>query len=590
MTNQDIAKILYEMAQFYEMENVPFKPRAYERAAQAVEAYDQEIAEIYRQKGIRGFFEIPGVGRGIAEHLEELIKTGRLKRYQEFKKKFPVDLAELTSIEGIGPKTVKVLYGKLKIKNLADLQKAAKAHKIAVLSGFGEKSEENILASLKFHETHSGRFVLGFIFPLVENLATNLKGSGLFDKLEVGGSYRRRQETVGDIDILATAKNPKEAMEYFVKLPDMTKILEHGETKSEIRLANGLQVDLRIVPKEAWGAALQYFTGDKAHNIKLRKIAIEKGWKLSEYGLFEAKSEKRKAKSEREEDVYHALGMDWVPPELRTDSGEIEAALRHNLPKLLPYGSVKGDLQIQTDWTDGENSIEEIAKAALKLGREYIAITDHTKSLAMTGGLDEKKLLKQMREIDKLNAKAPSLPSPISGEGRREGGKFKILKGAEVNILKDGSLDIDDKILEKLDIVGVSVHSNFKMSRKDMTKRIVRAISNPNVDILFHPTTRVINRRPPIDLDFNDILKAAKKNKVAIEIDSYPDRLDIHDTLIRQALEAGVKLVIDTDAHSTKHLGFLHLGEAQARRGWATKNDVLNTKNVEELLRFFQRK
>ncbi|MBI4050477.1 MAG: DNA polymerase/3'-5' exonuclease PolX [Candidatus Doudnabacteria bacterium] len=585
MTNQEIAKILYAMADYYEMFDVAFKPRAYQKAALAVESLDKPVLDIYREQGFGGFLKIPGVGRGIAEHLEELLKSGRLKIYEKFRKKIPVDLEELTAVEGVGPKTVKVLYEKLKIRTLKDLQKAVQARKLRNLSGFGQRSEERILEGLQFATAQGKRYVLGFVEPIVENLVGRLKSSGFFDRLEVGGSYRRRQETVGDIDILGIAENPKAAMDYFVHLPDATHIIAHGEDKSEIKLENGIQVDLRLIRKESWGAALQYFTGNKAHNIKLRKIAIEKGYKLSEYGLTPHSPPSRGGKKrgvivDNEEKIYQALGLDYIPPELRNDIGEIEAARKHELPRLINYGDVRGDLQVQTDWTDGTAGIEQMAEAARRLGREYIAITDHTKFLAMTGGLDEKKLLKQMAEIDKLNAKAPSFP-------KRGKGEFRILKGAEVNILKDGSLDIKDEVLAKLDIVGVSVHSNFKMSRADMTKRIVRALSNPNVDIFFHPTTRIINRRAPIDFDFDEILKVCRKNKVALEIDAYPDRMDIHDTLIRKAVGAGVKLVIDTDAHNPAHLNFIYLGEAQARRGWATKNDVLNTRSWRELLKYF---
>ncbi len=584
MTNQEIAKILYAMADYYEMFDVPFKPRAYQKAAQAVESLDQQVSEIYKKLGFQGFLKMSGVGRGIAEHLEEVLKTGKLKIYEKFRKKIPVNLEELVGIEGVGPKTVKVLYEKLKIRTLQDLEKAAKAHKLRGLEHFGKRSEEKILEGLQFKTFLGMRYILGFVEPIVNALTKRLESSRLFERLEVGGSYRRRQETVGDIDILAIAKKPKAAMDYFVRLPEARRVIAHGEDKSEIKLENGIQVDLRLIGEKSWGAALQYFTGNKAHNVKLRKIAISKGLKLSEYGL--ARQRKIVA-GKSEEEVYKKLGMDFIPPELRNDTGEIEAAQKRRLPKLINYGDVRGDLQVQTDWTDGTSSIEEMAKEAMKLGREYIAITDHTKSLAMTGGLDERRLLQQMKLIDKLNAKAPSLKSLPTGGGGKVGGKFKILKGAEVNILKDGGLDINDKTLRMLDVVGVSVHSHFKMGRQDMTKRIVRALSNPNIDIFFHPTTRIINKRPPVDFDFEEILRVCRKNKVALEINSYPVRMDIHDTLIRKAVEAGVKLVIDTDAHNINHLDFIHLGEAQARRGWASESDVLNTKPVEGLLKYF---
>jgi len=573
MTNQAIAKILREMGGFYEMQDMPFKPRAYAKAAFSIGDLDEQVEDIYKKDGRAGLLKIPGVGRGMAEHIEELLETGHLKKHEQMRKQFPVDLEEITSIAGIGPKTVKILYYKLQIRSIADLKRAAIKHRIRDLPGFGERSELQILTGLNFRIAGSSRFTLGQVSPIVSRLVNRLKSSDLFDKLEVGGSFRRGQETLGDIDLLATSSKPASAMDFFVRFKDAASIVEHGETKSEIRLGNGLQVDLRIVKSESFGAAFQYFTGDKSHNIKLRKMAIGKGYKLSEYGLFKGK---KIIAGRTEDEVYKKLGLEWMPPELRTDTGEIEAARAHKLPKILEYGDVRGDLQVQTNWTDGSNSIEEMAEAARKLGREYICITDHTKTLYMTGGLDEKKLLKQMGEIDKINSKF-----------KRQKIKFKILKGAEVNILKDGSLDIKDEVLDKLDIVGVSIHSHFKMASSDMTERITKALSNPCVDIFFHPTTRLLGKREPIQFEFTKILQAAKKNKVALEINAHPERLDLHDTLIRQAVDAGVKLVIDTDAHSTKELEFMHFGETQARRGWANKTDILNTKSADELLKYF---
>src|SRR3989344_5561154 len=454
MTNDQIAKILSEIADFYEMKKIPWKPRAYEKAAQSIASLDRQVKDIYKAEGEKGLFGIPGVGQGIAERIVELLKTGKLAIYEKMKKKVPVRLAELRRIPGMGPRTVAALYERLHIRALADLKKALDGQKIRKLPGFGEKSEEQIRKTLEFHSKESARYPLGSVLGLVEAIKDKLESSGLFGKIMVCGSYRRMQETVGDIDLLATAKDSKKAMEVFVNLREARYVAEHGETRSEIRLSNKMQVDLRVVPDKSWGAALQYFTGDIAHNIKLRKIAIEKGLKLSEYGIFLAKKplapalspwkeRGRKGEGMTEEQVYKALGMDWIPPEMRTDSGEIEAALAHKLPRLIEYGSVKGDLQVQTNWTDGESSIEETAKEAIKLGREYIAITDHTKTLFMTGGLDEKKLERQGREIDKINLKfknSPYTPS-LSKRGK---GEFRILKGAEVNILKDGSLDIAD--------------------------------------------------------------------------------------------------------------------------------------------------
>lgn len=573
--NIEIAKILREIGGYYEMKNEPFKPRAYEKAADSLEALGEEVENILSREGEKGLLAIPGVGKGIADHIQEMMKTGRLKIYEKMKKDMPVNLGELLEIEGIGPKTAKTLYKKFGIRNRKDLERASKKHLVS----------PKITAALEVQDPKNKRYIMGYQFGLVNRIAQTLQDSGLFKKIEVGGSFRRRQDTIGDVDILAVAKNPAKAMEFFVNLPEAAGTIEHGKSKSEVRLASGMQVDLRIVPAESWGAALIYFTGDLAHNIALRKIAIDKGLKLSEYGLTPTSpppregEEVRGLKFKSEEEVYHSLGMDYIPPEIRTDTGEIELAQKHKLPHLIDYGEVRGDLQVQTNWTDGTKSIEDMAVAAMKLGREYIAITDHTQSLKIANGLDEKRLMAQMKEIDRLNSKFKIQHS-----------KFRILKGAEVNILKDGSLDIEDKILAKLDVVGVSIHSHMKMQRADMTARLKKALSHPLVDIYFHPTTRLINRRAPIDFDFEEVLKVVKKNKIAMEINAYPERSDLRDTLIRKTVEAGVKLMINSDAHAISHLDFIKFGEGAARRGWATKSDILNTRSAVELLKYFKGK
>jgi len=568
ITNGEIVTILREMAALYSMRGEAFKPQAYEKAAMGVEESDDEMADIHAKNGLKGLEEVPGVGRSIAEHIEELILTGKLHKYDELKKNLPVDIAGLTQIPGVGPKTVKTLYQKLGVRDVKDLEKACRTGKVAALPRFGKSSELKILRGIVFHADQSGRFPIGLVYPVVTRILKGLEASPLFSRVAVCGSFRRQKETVGDIDLLAIAKDPAKAMAHFVSIDEVAEVLQRGETKSEIRLESGLQIDMRIVPEESWGSALQYFTGNKAHNIKLRTIAMKKGYKLSEYGVFKGA---KQIAGKTEEDVYQTLGLDWIPPEMRHDAGEIEAAASHALPLIIGYGDVIGDLQVQTNWTDGRNSIEDMALAAAKLGREYIAITDHTKSLAMTGGLDEQGLIKQMKEIDRLNAKLRGIT---------------ILKGAEVNIMKDGSLDISDEVLAQLDVVGVAVHSHFTMPRAEMTERILRALANPHVSILFHPTARLINQRPPIDFDFEEVVEAAKRHRVALEIDAHPYRLDLHGALIRQALEAGVKLVIDTDAHSTAELAFTHFGEAQARRGWATKADILNTQPVDGVLKY----
>ena len=583
MDNWEIAKILSDLSFYLEMEDEPFKPRAYEKAASAIEALDVPLQDVYKKQGIKGIEEIPGVGVSIAEKIEELLKTGKLKYYEQFKKKYPLDLDSLTRVEGVGPKSLKKLYEKLKIKNLADLEKAAREGKIRKIEGFGEKTEQNILKSIEFLKQGGHRFVLGFIYPQVESIVTRLSKLKEVKKITAAGSVRRMKETIGDLDILIISDNPMPVMDYFVNLPDVFQVVAHGETKSAIRLKNGLDVDLRVVPQESFGAALNYFTGSKDHGIHLREIAIKKGYKLNEYGLF--KNQKSKIKNQKEirlageteEEIYEALGLDYIEPEMREDWGEIELAAKHQLPKLIGYNDIQGDLQIQTDWSDGANSIEEYVREALKQGLKYIAITDHTKSLAMTGGCDEKKLLKQMQEIDGINRQL-----------EKEGIDFKVLKSAEVNILKDGSLDIEANVLAKLDLVAAAVHSNFNQSKKEMTERICSAIRNPLVDIIFHPTGRVVLKRPPYEIDIEAIISEARKNGTCLEVDAYPDRLDLKDEHIKKAIEAGVKLSIDSDAHSTTHLNYLKFGIAQARRGWATKNDIINTRLWPEMLKLIK--
>ncbi len=567
MNNHDIAKMLYEIGLYLEMEDVAFKPRAYERAAEAIQSLDEEAAELYKKGGLKTLEDIPGVGVSIAEKIEELVKTGHLKYYEQLKKKLPVNLEELSRVEGLGPKTIKILYQKLGVKDLKSLKKAAQEGKIRKLEGFGEKSEENILRGIEFLEKSGQRFVLGFVMPQIRDIESRLRKIKEVKAVNVAGSVRRRKETIGDLDFLIVSDKSKPVMNFFVSMPDVARVLAHGQTKSAVKLKNGMDADLRVVPKESYGAALAYFTGSKDHNIALREIAIKKGWKLNEYGLFKGK---KQIAGWTEESIYKKLGLDYIEPEMREMTGEIEAARQHRLPKLIGYGELQGDLQIQTDWTDGGNSIEEMARAAMALGLKYIAITDHTKRLAMTRGLDERRIQKQWLEIDRLNKKFA--------------GKIKILKGTECDILKDGSMDLPDKILAKCDIVGGSVHSLFHLSRKDQTERIKRAMANPNVDVIFHPTGRVINQREAYEVDMEELIKQAKKTKTILEINASPNRLDLKEEYIKKCVEAGIKLAIDSDAHSAEHLPFLECGVAQARRGWAERKDIINVWGVDKML------
>ena len=579
-TAQELEKIFLEYAYYYAIQDVPFKPRAYELASEAVSALGHKVKEVWQKGGIKELKELPGIGQSTAEKIDEYFRTGKVAEYEKIKKEFPVDIWGLSRIEGLGPKHIAELYKHLKVKNVTDLKAALKNHKLQTIPRWGEKSEEKILRSLGMLEQSADRKLLGYVLPLAEEIVERISHVKGVKRCVYAGSLRRRQETIGDVDLFATANDPRSVMDAFVKLPMIQSVHEKGKTRASVRLSNGMDADLRVVPDKVFGATLQYFTGNKRHNVLLRQYALSKGYTLSEYGLFRLAKKGGKKRGglvacETEEEIYERLGMDTPPPELRVGEDEIQTALNHQLPALMPYGSVKGDLQVQTDWTDGSSSIEDMARAAQTMGLFYMAVTDHTQALAFLGGLNDSKVIKQGKEIDRLNKK-------LRG--------FKILKGTECDIKKDGSLDLSNQTLAKLDWVGVSVHSSFKLSRAEQTARLVKALSNPNVDCLFHPTCRIIGKREPIDFDLDQVLATAKKYQVALEIDAYPDRSDLRDVHVRAAIRAGVKLVIDTDAHSPEHLKFIPLGEAIARRGWATKNDILNTKTATELLAYIEKK
>lgn len=566
MTNNNIAKILNEIADYLEMDEVKFKPQAYRKAARAVSSSDKKMESLYKEQGIKGLKAISGIGESIAEKIEELIKTGKLEYYEKLKKKAPVNLSELTAIEGVGPKTVKHLYDALGIKTVEDLEEAGKQGKIRRIEGFGKKSEEEILQGIEFLKGTRERFILGFIMDQVEEIKARLANQSKANQIEVAGSYRRKKETIGDIDILITSSAPEKIMDFFVNMEEVVHIYGQGKTKSSVRLANGMDCDLRVVKKKSFGSALQYFTGSKDHNIAVRKIAQDKGYKLNEYGVFK---KGKQIAGTTEKEVYKTLGLPYIEPELRTNSGEVEAAQENKLPKIIRYDDIKGDLQMHSTWSDGSNSISEMAKAAKKLGHKYIAITDHSKSLGVAGGLNPKDFKKQWREIEKVDKNLKN---------------FRILKGAEVDILEDGSLDLPNEVLKKLDIAFGSIHSKFKLPERKQTKRLIKAMENPYIDIIAHPTGRVIQRRKAYPLDMDKIFKTARKTGTILEINAYPNRLDIRDVLVREAIRRGVKITINTDAHHVNHLRYISLGIAQARRGWATKKDVLNTLPVEEFL------
>ncbi|MDD5625936.1 MAG: DNA polymerase/3'-5' exonuclease PolX [Patescibacteria group bacterium] len=578
MKNQELAKIFYEIAEYLEMQGVAFKPYAYQKAALTLETLEESVEDIYRKDGLKGLEKIPGVGESIALKMEEYLKTGKIKYYQKLKKQTPVKIDELTAVEGMGPQKIKILYEKLKIKDLKSLEKAAQSHKIAPLFGFGEKTEKNILEGIAFLKRSKGRFLLGEILPMAKEIYQKLENLKEVEKVDMAGSLRRRQETIGDVDFLVISENPKKVMNFFVSLPGVIKVWGKGMTKASVRMSNGFDMDIRVVPKESYGAALQYFTGSKDHNIVIRKIAMEKKLKLSEYGLFRGS---KMIAGKTEEEVYKALGMNWIPPEIRENRGEIEAAINNTLPKIIDYNDIKGDLHCHSNWDGGENTILEMADKAMEMGYEYIGISDHTKFLRIENGLDEKQLLEQHKAIEKLNYR---FHPPAGGLNS----KFQILHGCETNILNDGSVDIKDEVLEKLDFVIAGIHSNFKLSKEKMTARIIKAMENPNIDIISHPTGRIIKKREEYQIDFNEILKAAKQTGTILEINAHPVRLDLNDQNIRRAKEMGVKMIINTDAHHRDQMKLMEFGIAQARRGWAEKKDIINTQPLEKLLGYLK--
>jgi DNA polymerase (family X) len=570
--NSDIAKIMRHLGFLTEVgeddANAQFRARAYYRAADTIANLSENVADVYDNGGVAALLEIPSVGKAIAAKIEEYVKTGKVRHLEELKAKVPINIDELYGIEGIGPRTIKALYDKLQVKDLAGLENAAAEGRLQTVPGFTEKKEQDIKKRIEFFRKGKGRRIIGGVYPLVKQIELRLlQAEGVHDAV-AAGSVRRMKETVGDIDYLVTADDPEKVMEFFVSMPEVEEIVGRGPAKAFVRFAGGIDADLLVVPKESWGSALQYFTGSKEHSVELRKIAIAKGLRLNEWGVY--KGEARVAGT-TEEGVYQALGLQWIPPEMRENTGEIELAKQGRLPKLVEYGSLRGDLQVHSESTDGTATMEEMARAAKEFGLGYIAITDHTKSLALASGLDENELLEQAGRIAELNDRLK--------------GSFRILSSAEVNVMKDGSLDISSNVLDKLDIVGAAIHSNFNLPIEAQTERLVKAAKNPSVDILFHPTGRLINKREGYPVDIEKVIEVARDTGTILEIDAHYDRLDLKDEYVRMAMKKGAKLVIDSDAHHPIHYAYLVFGIAQARRGWATQMDVLNTLPADRLLK-----
>jgi DNA polymerase (family X) len=574
MKNKEIATIFNEIAEYLEMEGVQFKPYAYQKAALTLETLKNDVEDIYKAGGLKGLKAIPGVGESIAHKIEEYLTTGRIQYYEDFKKKMPINLDDIVGVEGVGPKKAKVLFEQLGITTLEELEAAAKSHKIAPLFGFGEKSEQNILQAIEFLKSSKGRFLLGEILPIANAILEQLQARPEVERANVAGSVRRMKETIGDVDFLVISTDPARVMEWFVSLPGVVKVWGQGATKSSVRLKEGFDMDIRVIPPESYGAALQYFTGSKDHNIALRKIAIDRGYKLSEYGLFQGS---RLIAARTEEEVYVHLGMPWIPPELRENRGEIEAALAGRLPEIIGYGDLKGDLHVHCNWDGGANSIDEIVAAALALGYEYVGLADHTKFLKIEHGLDEDQLRDRNREVDVINDRLA-----------KEGKNFRVLKGCEANILADGSIDITDEALAELDFVIAGIHSHFRQPREEMTRRIITAMRNPHVDIISHPTGRILKRREEYEVAIADLLKGAQETGTILEINAYPERLDLGDLNILAAKQAGIKMVINTDTHHVDQLHLMPFGVSQARRGWAERHDIINAWPLAELLKMLK--
>ncbi len=571
MKNQEIADIFNEIADLLEIKGEnPFRIRAYRRAGQNIEALAKDVAALSRDE----LLDIPGIGHDLAEKIQEYIKTGKIKSLEDIKEEVPEGLSALLSVPGLGPKTAKLLYEKLNIKNVDELEKLAREHKLSGLPGIKEKTEENILKGIEMLKRGKERQPLGRILPIAYEIVEQLGKATQIEKINIAGSLRRMKDTVKDIDILAASKNPHDTMKAFVHLPQVKEVLMHGDTKSSIVIKQGLQVDLRVVEDESYGAALAYFTGSKEHNIRLREMAVKKGLKINEYGIFREKDNK-KLGGKDENDVYKVLGLQYVQPEMRENRGEIEAAQKNALPRLVKPGDIKGDLHVHTKQSDGSHTLEELIDAARARGYEYIAITDHSKGLGIARGLSEERLLEEKKEVDSLNKK-------LRG--------FKLLMGIEVDIRSDGRMDFDDAILSKMDIVVASIHSGFRQSKEQITKRLASAMENPYVSIIAHPTGRLIGERDAYEIDMEQVLNMASKTGTALEINAYPLRLDLSDIYVKQAKELGVKFAISTDTHVITQLDFMHYGVSMARRGWLEKKDVLNTLKYKQLMKALKTK
>ena len=566
MDNKAIAGILYETADLLEIDGQDsFRVRSYRNAAEAIEALPHQVSNLIAEP--KKLLEVPGIGKGMLANLQHLFQEGNVEVHAELLKKYRPSMLELLKIQGLGPKTIALIWSAYQVSDLDGVEKLAREGKIRELPRMGEKHEQKLLKAIEDYRRIGGRFLLDTAEQLAAKLVAHLLEAPGVEKVTPAGSLRRGRETVGDLDVLVTGKgccadeSREQIAQHLLRFPGLMEIIAKGENKVSFRQRNGMQVDVRLLPPESFGAALQYFTGSKAHNVALRQRALKMGYTLSEYSLANLEDEKPVA-GRSEEEIYAKLKLDFIPPELRENLGELEAAARHELPQLLELADIRGDVHMHTVETDGRNTIEEMAEAARERGYQYMAITDHSKNLAFANGLTDERALAHIERIQTVGKKMKGI---------------RIFAGIEVDILADGTLDLSDSVLERMDIVIASVHSHFNQDRATMTERLLKAISNPNTSIIGHPTGRQLLRRDAYPFDVDAILQSAAKHKVAMELNSYPDRLDLCDVHLRMAKQHGVKIVVNTDSHHTSHMEKIRYGVTQARRAWLTKEDVLNT-------------
>ena len=548
----------------------PFRIRAYRRAAMVIEGLPRDIAGMSKDE----LKKIPGIGEDLASKLLEIVETGTCKAYEAARRKSPAGLSLLLSIPGLGPKTARAIYEKFPIGSIDELERLAAGHRLkAAVPKIKDKTEQNILRGIELVRKGAGRRPLGKALPVAQDIISHLREKAPVKQLQIAGSLRRWKETIGDLDILATSDDPERVMDIFIHLPQVKQVLARGDTKSTVILAEGMQADLRVVEEGSFGAALCYFTGSKEHNIRLREMGVKRGFKINEYGIFDKKG--KKIGGGKEEDVYRVLGLPLIPPELREDSGEIAAALSDKLPKLIELDDIRGDLHVHTKLSDGHNTALELAEAAIARGWAYIAVTDHSKGLGIARGLSVERVLEEIAEIDALNRK-------LKG--------FRILKGVEVDIRSDNTLDLPDEVLSKLDIVNASVHSGFRQTSEKITGRITAAMRNPFVTTISHPTGRLLGERDAYQVDMEEVLRVAADTGTAIEINAFPARLDLNDITARRARDMGIPLVISTDTHILEHFDYMSYGVAIARRAWLEPKDVVNTFELNKMLEVLHKK